>query len=73
MIELTKLNGAQVLVNPDLIRTVEAAPDTLITFTDGETLMVREPVKEVSARFTRFKKTVASFDLGNEKESTTWT
>jgi flagellar protein FlbD len=60
MIELTKLNGSTVSVNPDLIRTVEATPDTLITFTDGQTLMVRESVKELAARFVKFKQQLAA-------------
>ncbi|MES2965487.1 MAG: flagellar FlbD family protein [Bdellovibrionota bacterium] len=71
MIELTKLNGTSISVNPDLIRTVTSTPDTLVTFTDGETLMVRESVKDVSAKFMRFKRSLAA---GPEfQESPTWT
>lgn len=60
MITLTKLNGAQVLVNPDLIRTVEATPDTLIKFVDGETLMVRETVPTLTAKFLTYKHAISS-------------
>ena len=41
MIELNRLNGSPLLVNPDLIRVIESMPDTLLTFTDGEKVMVR--------------------------------
>ncbi|MEK7355978.1 MAG: flagellar FlbD family protein [Bdellovibrionota bacterium] len=58
-------------MNPDLIRTVEAAPDTLIKFIDGETLMVRESVEELSNRFSRFKRSVAA--APEIKETPSWT
>ena len=35
MIEITKLNGAKMLVNTSLIETVEETPDTVITLTSG--------------------------------------
>ena len=35
MIEVTRLNGTQILVNADLIELVEETPDTVITFTTG--------------------------------------
>ena len=76
MIELTKLNGAPISVNPDLIRTVTSTPDTLVTFTDGETLMVRESVSEVSTRFLSFKRKLAGppdFENVSTSESPKWT
>ena len=33
MIEVTKINGVKVLVNPDLIELVEETPDTVLTLT----------------------------------------
>ena len=33
MIEVTKLNGVKILVNPDLFEVVEETPDTVITLT----------------------------------------
>ena len=35
MIEVTKINGVKVLVNPDLIELVEETPDTVLTLTTG--------------------------------------
>ena len=35
MVEVTKINGVKVLVNPDLIELVEETPDTVISFTTG--------------------------------------
>ncbi len=35
MIEVTKLNGVKVLLNPHLFEIVEETPDTVITLTTG--------------------------------------
>jgi flagellar protein FlbD len=48
MIQLTRLNGSPLAVNCDLIKYVEAAPDTVITLITGEKLIVLEPCSEVS-------------------------
>lgn len=50
MITVTRLDERVVVLNADLIKMVEATPDTLITFINGDTLMVREPVNEVVRR-----------------------
>ncbi len=47
MIHVTRLNGRALIVNADLIRTVEANPDTIITLVNGDHIIVREPVKAV--------------------------
>ena len=50
MIRLTRLNGKEFVVNADLIRTVEATPDTTLTLIGGERMIVREPVEIVVHR-----------------------
>ena len=50
MIELTRLNGAPIVLNSDLIKTAEASPDTMLTLIGGEKLIVRESCAEVSER-----------------------
>lgn len=42
MIELTRLNGNKFAVNCDLIKYVEASPDTILTLITGEKLLVTE-------------------------------
>ncbi len=56
MIELSKLNGIHVMVNPDLIRFVESTPDTVLTFTDGEKLMVRDRPEEIVEKIVVFRR-----------------
>jgi len=47
MIKLTRLDGEQFILNADLIQYVEARPDTFITLTTGERLVVKESMDEV--------------------------
>lgn len=50
MIVLTRLTGEQFVLNADLIRYVERKPDTFITLTTDERLIVRETPDEVVER-----------------------
>ena len=54
MIHLTRLNNQQLVVNADLIKFIENAPDTVITLLTGEKLLVRESVDEVLERIGKF-------------------
>ena len=47
MIEVTRLNGTTVLINSDLIETVEETPDTVISLTTGKKFIVKESRQEV--------------------------
>jgi flagellar protein FlbD len=55
MIELTRLNGTPMLLNSDLIKTVEAAPDSMLTLINGEKLIVRETIAEVMERVLAYR------------------
>lgn len=55
MIKLTQLNGEAFVLNAELIRYVEARPDTFITLTTGERLVVRESLDEVMERAVRYQ------------------
>jgi flagellar protein FlbD len=55
VILVTRLNGTEVVVNADLIETVEAAEGTLITLVDGKQYVVRETTDEVVARIRSFR------------------
>jgi flagellar protein FlbD len=55
MIFLTRFDGTEVVVNSDLIVTVEQIPDTVVTLTTGDRIMVKEPVQEVVARAVAYR------------------
>jgi flagellar protein FlbD len=66
MIELSKLNGTPVVVNPDLIRYIESAPDTVLTFTDGVKMMVREKPTDIVDKIVRYRRRCNPADLIKE-------
>lgn len=66
MIQLTRLNNKPLIVNSDLIKFVEQAPDTLVTLISGEKIVVLEKPNEVLARIIQFRRSVL------EKLSLTW-
>lgn len=47
MIKLTHLGGERFVLNAELIRYVEARPDTFVTLTSGDRVIVEEPMDEV--------------------------
>ena len=47
MIEVTKINGSKLLINTNLIESVEETPDTMITLTSGKKIIVKESRQEV--------------------------
>jgi len=50
MIQLTRLNGNPLYVNLDLIKWAEATPDTMLSLTNGEKVVIRESCDEVVER-----------------------
>jgi flagellar protein FlbD len=55
MIELTRLNGSPMVLNSDLIKTAESSPDTMLTLINGEKLIVREGIGEVTERVLAYR------------------
>ncbi len=58
MIKLSRLNGEVLVINNDLIETIEATPDTVLTLTTGKKIVVRETVDEVIEKSAMFKNKV---------------
>ncbi|MGC8777799.1 MAG: flagellar FlbD family protein [Candidatus Caldatribacteriaceae bacterium] len=56
MIHLTRLNGSGFVLNADLIETLEATPDTVITLVTGRKYVVREGVEEIIEQVIDFRK-----------------
>ncbi|MGB9689990.1 flagellar FlbD family protein [Thermogutta sp.] len=55
MIRLTRLSGEPFILNADLICYVEERPDTYITLTTGERVVVRESMDEVLRRAVAYQ------------------
>ncbi len=50
MITVTRLNGKPLVVNAELIRSVEENPDTTITLINGDHILVREKMPDIVAK-----------------------
>jgi len=58
MIYVTRLNHTPVVLNCDLIEHVETTPDTVISLTNGEKMMVLESADEIIDRVVRFRRSI---------------
>lgn len=58
MIQLTRLNNQPLVVNSDLIKFIEQAPDTVITLVTAEKIVVRENVSQILERIVQFRRSV---------------
>ncbi len=58
VIEVTKINGTKVLVNPDLIEVVEETPDTVVFFTTGRKIIIKESRQEIKNLVKSYRKEI---------------
>jgi flagellar protein FlbD len=58
VIVVTRLNGGQFGVNPDLIQRIDSAPDTILTLIDGTKYIVAEPMPEVIALVHEYRASI---------------
>lgn len=58
MIEITKLNGTRILINPDLIEIIESTPDTVISLTTGRKIIVKESRQEIKNLVKSYRKDI---------------
>jgi len=64
MIHLSRLNGKPFVLNADLIKFVEATPDTVISLTTGEKILVAEDVDTVVKRAIEYGRSLRAFGGG---------
>lgn len=58
MIELTRINGTEISINPELIEIIETTPDTVITLTTGRKFIVKESRQEVKNLVLSYKREI---------------
>lgn len=59
MIHLTRINHVPMVLNSDLIEHVEARPDTVISLTTGQKILVLESPSEIVERVIQFRRALA--------------
>ncbi|MFB3901903.1 MAG: flagellar FlbD family protein [Acidobacteriota bacterium] len=58
MIKLRRLNETQVVVNSDLIEFIETTPDTVLTLTTGQKIIVAEAADDVIDKVVEFRRRI---------------
>jgi flagellar protein FlbD len=58
MIKLSRLDGSQLVVNSDLIETIETTPDTIPSLVNADKFVVRESVDDVVDRIVAFRQRI---------------
>lgn len=63
MIEVTRLNDTKLIINAELIEKVEESPDTIITLTSGNKIIVKESRQEIKNLVILYKKEIFGREL----------
>ncbi len=58
IIKVHRFDGSELVVNSDLIETIEATPDTVITLTTGKKIVVTDSVEVIIERVMDYKRTI---------------
>lgn len=59
VILLTRLNGTEFYLNPELIQSVEKTPDTVITLLNEKKLVVRESPEVIRERYIEYRQRIS--------------
>jgi flagellar protein FlbD len=58
MIIVTRLNGQEFALNPDLIERADSTPDTVVTLVDGTKYLVTESLSEIARLIREYRAAV---------------
>lgn len=58
MIRVHRFDGSEVVINAELIETVEATPDTVIHLTTGKVYVVRDTVDQILSRCLQYRRAI---------------
>lgn len=68
MVELTRLNGTHITINPFQIEWIEETPDTIILLNSGRKLVVKEKISEIKNKFSDFLSVAITKGIQNSSE-----
>ena len=60
MIHLTRINHVPLVLNSDLIEHIEAAPDTIVSLTNGQKLVVLESIDDIVRQVIDFRRAISA-------------
>ncbi len=56
MIHVARFDGTDLIINADLIETIEETPDTVVTLVNGKKFVVREAARELVQRIVAYRR-----------------
>jgi flagellar protein FlbD len=56
MIHLTRINHAALVLNSELIEHIDATPDTMISLTNGQKILVLETADDIINKVVEFRR-----------------
>jgi flagellar protein FlbD len=68
VIEITRLNGQKLIINADLIETIESTPDTVILLTTGKRFIVADTVATIIDKVIDYRRTIGAWPLHDGDE-----
>jgi flagellar protein FlbD len=69
MIVLTKINKAPITVNSDLIQYIEETPDTIITMTNNDKVVVQDSMADIIQKVVHYRRLINGLiDAENERQ-----
>lgn len=63
MIKVRRLNDKEFVVNSDLILYIEETPDTVITLTTGQKIIVVDTVDDVIGKVVEYKSKINTYEI----------
>ncbi|HUY64858.1 MAG TPA: flagellar FlbD family protein [Acidimicrobiales bacterium] len=63
MIELSRLNGERILINPELLERAEETPDTVVTLANGSRYVVAESLDQLMSTVERYRARILARSL----------
>ena len=58
IVKVYRFDGSELVVNADLIESIEATPDTVITLTNGKKIVVTDSVEMIIERIIDYKRRI---------------
>jgi flagellar protein FlbD len=66
MIRVTRITGESYYLNPDHIKSIESAGDTVVTLTTGERILLRDSADELAEMFLNYKMRISGVMVPQE-------
>jgi len=70
MIRVHRLNGQAVVINAELIESIESVPDTVINLYTNNRLIIKESMDEVYGLIMEYKRSIHKPTIDNLTKST---